>query len=212
MLDLEGLAEHRGSSFGALGMPSQPTNQQFENMLALRWASFSPSEPVYIEDESRSVGKCGVPDGLWARMRAADATVLRLEVPDTTRVDRLVGEYGAYSPSALAGCVRQLSKRLGPERTAEATDLLEAEPFGGVPSLRHVASLMLQHYYDARYDYQARGPGDARAPAQHLHIPCAYRRHRPRHATHSTARRRRSGPAMCASSRATPPTRARPRG
>ena len=61
VLDLEGDANHRGAIFGSLGRPPQPTNEHFENVLALQWARFSAEAPVFIEDESRAVGSCGVP-------------------------------------------------------------------------------------------------------------------------------------------------------
>ena len=78
VIDLEGEANHRGSIFGALGRAPQPTNEHYENLLALHWRRFSQSSPVFVEDESHAVGKCGVPPGLWARMREEQAMVLRL--------------------------------------------------------------------------------------------------------------------------------------
>jgi len=156
MIDLEGEAHHRGSSFGALGKPPQPTNEMFENTLALQWASFNARQPVFIEDEGRHVGSVGVPSGLWARMRADDTTVIRLEVPHAARVNRLVGEYGVHPPEMLADCVTRLKKRLGHEKTCKAVGLLEQEP----PALDQVAEIMLEHYYDAMYLHQAEGrPG-----------------------------------------------------
>ena len=113
VLDLEGEANHRGSIFGALGRPAQPTNEHYENVLALQWRQFAPHRTVFIEDESHNVGRCGVPRGLWARMRAADAQVLRLDVPHEARVAKLVQEYGVYEPHLIADCVRGLHKRLG---------------------------------------------------------------------------------------------------
>lgn len=139
VLDLEGDANHRGSIFGGLGRPSQPTNEMYENTLALQWAKFAPSRPVFIEDESHAVGKCGVPPGLWARMRSEDSPVLRLSVPHDARVAKLVSEYGVYPPSELADCVRGLTKRLGHERAAELVNLLEHEP----PRLVEVADRLL---------------------------------------------------------------------
>ena len=92
--------------FGALGRPAQPTNEQYENVLALQWAGFDSKRPVFIEDESHAVGKCGVPPGLWTRMREEDTPVLRLAIPREARVEKLVAEYGVYPPGDLADCVR----------------------------------------------------------------------------------------------------------
>lgn len=116
-----------------------------------RWARFDASQPVFIEDESRAVGSCGVPDGLWARMRDPSTPVLRLEVPTEARVARLVGEYGVFPPEALSDCVRNVRKRLGEEKAEELLGLLAQEP----PALAAVAASLLTDYYDAMYDYQA---------------------------------------------------------
>jgi len=116
VVDLEGVAQHRGSSFGALGRPAQPSNEMYENLLALQWAGLSPQAPVFIEDEGAHVGRCGVPAGLWARMRAEKTRVVRLEVPRETRVARLVAEYGSHAPDELAECVMsgEMSERRCP--------------------------------------------------------------------------------------------------
>jgi len=152
ILDLEGDARHRGSAFGALGRAPQPSNQAYENALALQWRRFDAAAgPVYIEDESRNVGSCSVPDGLWGRMRDPETAVLRLEVPTEARVQRLVGEYGVYEPRQLQACVRMVQKRLGEAKADELCALLDEEP----PALARVAEALLVDYYDAMYDYQA---------------------------------------------------------
>jgi len=153
VLDLEGDANHRGSIFGALGRDPQPTNEHYENLLALQWRRFSAESPVFIEDESHAVGKCGVPPGLWARMRADEATVLRLSVPHEARVAKLVAEYGVYPPADIAACVRGLYKRLGHDKVNElVAQLIERDP----PELAQVADALLVHYYDSMYSYQAK--------------------------------------------------------
>jgi len=158
VLDLEGDANHRGSTFGALGLPPQPSNEMYENRLALQWATFSPDKPVFIEDEGAHVGRCSVPLGLWALMRADNANVLRLDVPRATRIARLVDEYGSHSAEELAACVMALRKKLGQKRATHMASLLEQDP----PELAEVADLLLTHYYDSMYEYQAgKRPGKA---------------------------------------------------
>jgi tRNA 2-selenouridine synthase len=157
VLDLEGDANHRGSIFGALGRPAQPTNEQYENVLATQWRGFDAGSRVFIEDESHNVGKCGVPRGLWARMRAPEAEVLRLVVPHEARVAKLVQEYGGYEPRLIADCVRGLNKRLGNEKVAHLCALLEdVQP----PALAEVAAALLTDYYDDMYAYQAKKRGE----------------------------------------------------
>ena len=167
VLDLEGDANHRGSAFGSLGRDPQPTNEHYENLLALQWRSFEASRPVFIEDESHNVGKCGVPRGLWQRMRAPSAQVLRLQVPHAARVAKLVQEYGVYEPTLLADCVRRLNKKLGNDRVAHLCRLLEeTQP----PGLSQVADALLEHYYDDMYGYQAKKRLEEMGPAAALEL------------------------------------------
>ena len=151
IIDLEGNANHRGSAFGALGLPPQPAQQCYENGLALEWAALDTDRPTFIEDEGAHVGSCGVPQGLWAHMRAPHTPVLRLEIPREARVARLVREYGPHGVDRLGKAVSALAKRLGTERTEELLDHLAAEP----PRLAEVADALLTHYYDALYDGKA---------------------------------------------------------
>jgi tRNA 2-selenouridine synthase SelU len=98
-------------------------------VLALQWRRFSACAPVFIEEVSHAVGKCGVPPGLWQRMRSAQSAVLRLQVPHEARVAKLVSEYGVFPPQELAACVRGLYKRLGHAKVDELVALLlENEP------------------------------------------------------------------------------------
>ena len=151
IIDLEGDAHHRGSAFGSIGLPPQPTQQMYENVLALQWAALSDGAPTFIEDEGAHVGSCGVPAGLWAHMRHPKTPVLRMEIPRAARIDRLVAEYGPHGVGALSGAVRALTKRLGAERTDEFLAHLAATP----PNLAEVADGLLTHYYDALYDGKA---------------------------------------------------------
>ena len=73
VIDLEGIANHRGSSFGSLGMKKQPTTQQFENILAESIDEFQnrKSTEIWIEAESSNLGKCRIPNGLFEKMKNA---------------------------------------------------------------------------------------------------------------------------------------------
>ncbi|HIN86287.1 MAG TPA: tRNA 2-selenouridine(34) synthase MnmH, partial [Myxococcales bacterium] len=71
ILDLEGLANHFGSAFGAIGQPKQPTQAQFENQLAWTIDHFDSDRPVWVEDESRMVGRRCVSPTLFEQMRSA---------------------------------------------------------------------------------------------------------------------------------------------
>lgn len=169
VLDLEGDANHRGSIFGALGRPAQPTNEQYENVLAVQWRGFDARRTVFIEDESHNVGRCGVPRGLWSRMRAPEAQVLRVGVPHAARVDKLVQEYGVYEPTLIADCVRGLNKKLGNEKVAELCGLLEERK---PPALAEVADFLLSGYYDEMYAYQAKKRAEEMGGATFETVQC----------------------------------------
>ncbi len=89
-LDLEGLANHRGSLFGAGAQP-QPAQKLFESRLTAALADCDPDRPVVVEAESSRIGRLVIPQGLWAAMKAAPA--ITLDVPFAARVRRTVDEY-----------------------------------------------------------------------------------------------------------------------
>lgn len=144
VLDLEGLANHKGSAFGGLGQQEQPTTEQFENNLAEKWLAFDPALPVWVEDESRSIGRVIIPDPFLAQM--ANAQVLFIEVPFETRVNRLFEEYGGFDPQELAVLVSKISKRLGSDVAKAASDDLLS---GNIKS----AVARVLKYYDKTYQY-----------------------------------------------------------
>jgi tRNA 2-selenouridine synthase len=152
VLDLEGLAHHKGSAFGAIGQPAQPTQEQFENNLAAALAQLPPGAPVWVEDESRQIGRLTVPVALFEQMRAAPRYVL--EAPRAARVAKLAAEYGAESPAELADAIERLRKRLGGLATQQALAAVAAGDF------ERMVELVLD-YYDKTYAYGlAARPGE----------------------------------------------------
>ena len=118
VVDLEDLAQHQGSSYGTLNRLVQPTQEQFENLLAARLFSLDPDRRIWIEDESLNIGKCLLPKSFWTRMR--DATLFDLRVPLECRVANLVEEYGGLDKEFLVECTERINRRLGPEQTKNA--------------------------------------------------------------------------------------------
>ena len=82
--DLEGLANHKGSAFGDLGLDKQPTQQQFENNLSKKWISTNKNSPVFIESESRRIGRVTIPNDMLDRIktRIVEAELNNVEVFD----------------------------------------------------------------------------------------------------------------------------------
>ncbi|HEY9646616.1 MAG TPA: tRNA 2-selenouridine(34) synthase MnmH, partial [Chroococcidiopsis sp.] len=99
VLDLEHLAKHRGSSYGALGLPPQPSNEQFENRVGLRWAKMDRDRPIWIEAESKRIGICRIPEPLVQQME--QAPILEIERAHRERLNLLVKHYGIFERQEL---------------------------------------------------------------------------------------------------------------
>ena len=144
VLDLEGRAHHRGSSFGALGLPPQPSSEHYENLLAADLASLQGADEIWLEAESSQVGRCRIPAGLWRQMKEAPA--LELQRPLEQRVSQLVAIYGMQDPAGLAEATQRIAKRLGPQRTALALEAIAAADWAS-------ACRQMLDYYDRCYDH-----------------------------------------------------------
>jgi tRNA 2-selenouridine synthase len=142
VLDLEGLAHHKGSAFGALGQADQPTTEQFENNLAWHWLAFDHQKPVWIEDESLNIGRVIIPEPLFKRM--ASAPLIYLDVPFNIRVKRLAEEYGNFEIIELSALIKKISRRIGGDKTNSAIHALEQ---GNLPEA--VSDVL--SYYDKTY-------------------------------------------------------------
>lgn len=151
VLDLEGLANHRGSSYGNLGLPAQPTTEQYENLMALQWQCFDAQRPVWLEAESRQVGTCRIPEEIFHPMMQAE--VVQVERSHADRLHLLLKDYGQADTNELVIATERLKKRLGGERTQQA-----------IAAIRHqdltTAINIVLSYYDKTYyyDLQQRKP------------------------------------------------------
>ena len=123
VIDLEDLAQHQGSAFGSMNRMVQPTQEQFENNLATRLNGLDQQQPVWIEDESITIGKRFIPNSLFHQMR--EARVIALTIPLEARVNFLVDEYGKLDKDFLKACTEKIGKRLGPEQTKGAVTAIE---------------------------------------------------------------------------------------
>lgn len=118
VIDLEDLAQHQGSSYGSMGCLKQPSQEHFENLLASQLIKIDKTKPIWLEDESLSIGKCFIPNPIFYQMR--ESPLLKLEVPFQERVDFLVEEYGKLNKEFLIESTLRIGKRLGPEQTRDA--------------------------------------------------------------------------------------------
>jgi len=161
IIDLEGLACHKGSVFGGFGQPAPPSQEMFENKLALALAASGTEDRLWVEDESRRIGSLHIPDPLYRRMRSAP--VRWLEIPFEERLNNILVEYGKFPKEDLAAAILLLRKRLGGLETRSALLFLEAG------DLRNCFSILLK-YYDK---YYLKGYGPTGEKTQEiLKIPC----------------------------------------
>ena len=142
VIDLEALASHKGSAFGAIGEAPQPTTEQFENLLWNTARQLDPWRPIWVEDESVMIGRVKLPDPFFARLRSAQ--LYFAEMPLEERAARLVADYGSYPKEELADAVHRIEKRLGPQHCKTALEAL------AMNDLFTVARITLQ-YYDKAY-------------------------------------------------------------
>ncbi|MFD2173452.1 tRNA 2-selenouridine(34) synthase MnmH [Rhodobacter lacus] len=145
VIDLEGLANHRGSIFGA--MPGgQPAQTGFESRLAEALARLDPARPVLIEAESATLGALTLPKGLWRAISAAPR--LRLVVPLAERARYLARAYGDICADPLL--LARLIDRLRPYHSAER--IQHWHGLAGQGAFEALAAALMAEHYDPRYE------------------------------------------------------------
>ncbi len=160
-IDLEDLAHHRGSAFGAF-FEKQPTPINFENELALKLLSHQHNH-IIVEDESKTIGRLAIPEALFAKMKEAPIALVR--VPLNERVDHIYHEYikdpilNGQSAKQLSeqylGALNRIQRRLGGARHSSLTkQITDAFTIGVDTSHQEWIETLLKNYYDPMYDYQ----------------------------------------------------------
>lgn len=144
IIDLEGLANHRGSAFGALGMPEQPSTEMFENLLGLELLSLNPNKTTWVENESRLIGTCFLPTAFWENL--SSSKIVCALVDDGTRIKRLLKDYGHFPIEQLIERTEVLRKKLGGQHANTAVEALKS----GDLELWLKTVLV---YYDKTYGY-----------------------------------------------------------
>lgn len=149
-VDLEGLANHRGSVFGGVGLGEQTSQKQFDACLLTEFESFVQEKYIIVESESKRIGNVYLPDRLHAQMRDA----VHVLVYDTLagRVIRLLNEYTETSGDLhrqLLQSIQSLTPQLGKKRTHEMAELLEQN------QLNELIEALLVGYYDPLYGYSS---------------------------------------------------------
>jgi tRNA 2-selenouridine synthase len=144
VVDLEKIASHKGSAFGALGEKSQPSQEQFENELACFIRTVDKTKPLWLEDESRLIGNKVIPEKLWEQMR--EAKTICIDVAFEERVDYLTKEYGKFTAEQLKESITKITKRLGHLQAKNALIALDEN------DLKTTCRICLA-YYDKSYNH-----------------------------------------------------------
>lgn len=142
VLDLEGLACHKGSAFGQIGEHPQGHNEFFENLLGEQWLTMDFDRMIWVEDEGKSIGKNFVPDEIFLQMRKAP--VVFVDVSHDERIGRLVDMYAQAGHEELIASVTKIRKRLGGQHANAAISFIEQGDLSA-------AADVLLAYYDKAY-------------------------------------------------------------
>jgi tRNA 2-selenouridine synthase len=142
VIDLEALANHKGSAFGGIGQQAQPTQEHFENLLAQALNRLDDKTPIWIEDESQRIGKLNIPHALWNTLR--QQSVAFMNIPFLKRLDFIVEQYGKLDLQSLIEAVERIQKRFGPNETKITLELLHSGEIA--PAFE-----ILLRYYDKKY-------------------------------------------------------------
>jgi tRNA 2-selenouridine synthase len=142
IIDLEKLANHKGSAFGGLTLGDQPGTEQFQNEIFEQLYKINPKRPVWIEDESIAIGKVFLPSIFWQRKN--ESPVIEIEMDKEKRISRLVAEYGPADRSAFLVAMEKITKKLGGQNFMRAKDFL-------LQGDMHRTIEILLTYYDKNY-------------------------------------------------------------
>lgn len=143
VIDLESLANHRGSSFGGIGMPAQPTTEQFENLLFEKLEACDRSRPIWVEDEGLRIGTVTVPKSFYDQYRHAPAVFI--ECSRRMRLSNLMRDYGELPPQLLIAGIERIAKRMDGKQVKTAVESVEAGDHA-------VAIEIVLDYYDKTYE------------------------------------------------------------
>ena len=142
VLDLEDLAHHKGSAFGGLLMPKQPTTEQFQNKLFDEILKLDLTKRIWVEDESIAIGKIFLPHDFWLRMN--ESPLVQMNVSKDIRVQRLVSEYGPADRDEFLTIMGKVVTKLGGQHYNTAKEkLLQGDMASTID--------ILLTYYDKAY-------------------------------------------------------------
>ena len=144
VINLEGLAQHKGSVFGHFGQLIQPKTEHFENLLFNSLHKFSLNKPIWIEDESLTIGNVYIPKTFHEKMQTSKFILLEREINE--RAKRLVIEYAHFDKQLLVKAIERISRKLGTDKAQIIINFIINNDF-------YNAILKTLYYYDKQYIY-----------------------------------------------------------
>lgn len=144
IIDIEALAHHKGSAFGGIGEPEQESNEQFENNLFATISGLDLDRWIWIENESRTIGRNYIPELFWKHIKSA--ALINVERDLVFRINHLITMYQKEDDTSLIESFEKIRKRLGHEATQNAIDFIKVHNY-------EAAARIALNYYDACYDY-----------------------------------------------------------
>jgi len=144
ILDLEDLANHKGSAFGAIGKKPQPSVEQFENLMAEELLLKDPEKIIWLENESRRIGKIIINDDFFELM--SKSPLIDIRKSEEERIQLIEEEYSFLPKEELISAVNRLKKKLGGIRTTEAIEDIINDNHQS-----WIANLLI--YYDKTYQF-----------------------------------------------------------
>ncbi len=122
IIDLEKIANHKGSAFGNIGMIDQPSQEMFENLLAKNLREITIRTKIWIEDESQRIGLINIPNHIWNCMRKSPLCFLEIDFDE--RLKHIVKEYGSLDKQKMIEAINRIQQRLGGLETKNAIEHL----------------------------------------------------------------------------------------
>jgi tRNA 2-selenouridine synthase len=143
VIDLEGLANHKGSAFGAIGQAVQPSQEMFENKLATALFTNKKDLPFWVEDESQRIGLVMIPNSFFIQMR--NSVCHFIIIPFEERLNFILQAYGGFGVQLLIDATIRIQKRLGGLETKNAVQFFNDNNI-------IAAFAILLKYYDRWYE------------------------------------------------------------
>ena len=142
VMDLEGLANHLGSSFGGIGQEEQPSTEYFQNLCFTEIQKWDLTKLIWIEDESAFIGNCFLPTEMYRNMQ--NANWVQIILPLEERITFITEVYGYLPKEEISQAIQRIQKRLGPAQTQAALAACEEN------DVQKCVEILLQ-YYDKHY-------------------------------------------------------------